>query len=119
MQAQQLAVDLEAAREQLAVKNRDVLKLQERLLDAEVQQRDNDTKLRCSQEALRLEVGMQEGLNNRLAVFINVRACMHTCECVCWCMCEVFDYLSVSVYACTFECHKQTFVLILTIVTHY
>ncbi|XP_055956185.1 golgin subfamily A member 6-like protein 24 [Patella vulgata] len=64
-QAMQLSVDLEQAREQIALKNKENLKLQEEILGLEEQKRDINSELRLSRDSLKSEEVMQSKLVTR------------------------------------------------------
>ena len=64
-QAQQLSVDLEQARENLALKSRDSLKMQEQLLSVEGKLRETATALKRAEDELILERSTKDRLDNR------------------------------------------------------
>ena len=65
MQTQQLSVDLEAVREQLAMKNREHLRLQEEILSLEERLREATSSLKHAQEALHIEEEHRQRLDQR------------------------------------------------------
>ncbi|XP_005105360.1 golgin subfamily A member 4 isoform X2 [Aplysia californica] len=64
-QCHQLSVDLEQAREMLAVKSKENLKLQEEMLELQEQVREGASKLRQTQDSLKHEEEMQTRLSYR------------------------------------------------------
>lgn len=64
-QAQQLSVDLEQAREQLAIKNKDNLKLREEIMTLEERLRETANQLKMAQDALSTETQVREKLDKR------------------------------------------------------
>ncbi|XP_076465151.1 uncharacterized protein LOC143296965 [Babylonia areolata] len=64
-QAQQMSVELEQVREQLALKSKENLKLQEEMLTLEDQVREHSSKLRTTQVTLQHEEEMQVKLSSR------------------------------------------------------
>ncbi|GFO50406.1 interaptin-like isoform x1 [Plakobranchus ocellatus] len=64
-QGHQLSVDLEKAREAVAIKNKENLKLQERVLELEDDVREGETKLKQMQDSLKHEEEMQTRLSYR------------------------------------------------------
>ena len=66
MQAQQLSVDLEQVREQVALKNRDNLRLQENILGMEEKVREAEDELQKARESLKVEMETRERLDLRL-----------------------------------------------------
>ncbi|KAK7115731.1 trichohyalin-like [Littorina saxatilis] len=64
-QAQQMSVELEQVREQLALKNKENLKLQEQVVTMEDQVREHSSKLRSTQVTLQHEEEMQTKLSSR------------------------------------------------------
>ena len=62
LQAQQLAVDLEQVREQVAIKNRDNLRLHEEILNIEERMREAQARAKEGQEGAKLEKEMHEKL---------------------------------------------------------
>ncbi|CAH1797253.1 unnamed protein product [Owenia fusiformis] len=65
LQAQQLSVDLEQAREQVAKKNRENLKLHEEVLAIEERMRETCTELKQYRDSLQVERDTQEQLNKK------------------------------------------------------
>ncbi|KAL8589102.1 hypothetical protein ACOMHN_017265 [Nucella lapillus] len=64
-QAQQMSVELEQVREQLALKSKDNMKLQEQMLTLEEEVREHSSKLRTTQVTLQHEEEMQTKLTSR------------------------------------------------------
>lgn len=65
LQAQQLSVELEQAREQIAIKNRETLRLHEENLSIEEQLREVTRTARQAQESLKGEQEMRGKLDHR------------------------------------------------------
>lgn len=65
MQIQQGSTDLESAREQVAIKNREHLKLQEEILSLEERYREASSSLKHVKESLRIEEQHREKLEFR------------------------------------------------------
>ncbi|XP_048247989.1 uncharacterized protein LOC124115575 isoform X2 [Haliotis rufescens] len=66
-EAQQLSVHLEQAREQIAIKNKENLRLQEEILSLEDQVRENSSQLKQAMDSIRIEEQMQSDLNSRFS----------------------------------------------------
>ncbi|CAG5126139.1 unnamed protein product [Candidula unifasciata] len=64
-QAHQLSVDLEQARETIIIKNKENLKLQERVLELENHLREGETKLKHTEKTLKQEEEMQTKMLTR------------------------------------------------------
>ncbi|CAL1534105.1 unnamed protein product [Lymnaea stagnalis] len=64
-QAHKLSVELEQAREGLALKNKEILKLQEAVLDLEQQVREGETRLKHTQDSVRQGEELQNKLSFR------------------------------------------------------
>ncbi|XP_067665526.1 uncharacterized protein [Haliotis asinina] len=66
-EAQQLSVQLEQARENIAIKNKENLRLQEEILSLEEQVRENASQLKQAMDSLHMEEQMQSSLNSRFS----------------------------------------------------
>ncbi|XP_046583805.1 LOW QUALITY PROTEIN: putative leucine-rich repeat-containing protein DDB_G0290503 [Haliotis rubra] len=66
-EAQQLSVQLEQAREHIAIKNKENLRLQEEILSLEEQVRENSSQLKQAMDSLRVEEQMQSDLSSRFS----------------------------------------------------